>query len=137
MDVRFCDRRAEIYTYDSENIVYGLSWSVRPISFPLLGHYADAWKRLHVLMRSCSCGNFYKGADPMHERDSVFMGWVQNRDKNRFRLAVGSFIEDHNNYVEIIECACHVLLHSLFLQHSLHASCCPGACPARLAPNSR
>ena len=32
--------------------------------------------------------------------------WVQNRDKNRFRLAVGSFIEDHNNYVEIIECAC-------------------------------
>ena len=28
MDVKVNDRRAEIYTYESENIVYGLSWSV-------------------------------------------------------------------------------------------------------------
>lgn len=28
MDGRLNDRRAEIYTYESENIVYGLSWSV-------------------------------------------------------------------------------------------------------------
>ena len=28
MDGKIGDRRAEIYTYESENIVYGLSWSV-------------------------------------------------------------------------------------------------------------
>jgi len=28
MDHKIGDRRAEIYTYESENIVYGLSWSV-------------------------------------------------------------------------------------------------------------
>ncbi|EIE18030.1 WD40 repeat-like protein [Coccomyxa subellipsoidea C-169] len=52
MDGRLNDRRAEIYTYDSENIVYGLSWS--------------------------------------------------NRRDKKFRLAVGSFIEEYDNYVEII-----------------------------------
>ena len=28
MDGKIGDRRAEIYTYESDNIVYGLSWSV-------------------------------------------------------------------------------------------------------------
>ena len=28
MDGKIGERRAEIYTYESENIVYGLSWSV-------------------------------------------------------------------------------------------------------------
>ena len=42
MDVRFGDRRAEIYTYDSENIVYGLSWSVSPTSSRRSGLNVDA-----------------------------------------------------------------------------------------------
>lgn len=28
MDVKIGDRKAEIYTYESDNVVYGLSWSV-------------------------------------------------------------------------------------------------------------
>ncbi|CAL5224078.1 g6704 [Coccomyxa viridis] len=52
MDGKIGDRKAEIYTYESDNVVYGLSWS--------------------------------------------------NRRDKKFRLAVGSFLEERNNHVEVI-----------------------------------
>ena len=47
MDVKIGDRKAEIYTYESENVVYGLSWSVshtplRKVVYVHVGSHAGA-----------------------------------------------------------------------------------------------
>ena len=39
------------------------------------------------------------------KRLTVWRGHLQNRKDQKFRLAVGSFIEEYNNSVEIITCA--------------------------------
>ena len=76
----------------------------------------------------------------MHHVETQFVGWVQNRDKNRFRLAVGSFIEDHNNYVEIIERAIpfffsspHSPINTCIM--SLRSTCLDTPCSSRRPDN--
>ena len=82
---RIGERRAEIYTYESQNPVYALNWSVSSPTKLRLGA---------TLLRACrSC--LQKTSHMRHVP-------VQNRRDKKFRLAVGSFIEEYENYVEII-----------------------------------
>ena len=83
--VRIGERRAEIYTYESQSQVYGMNWSVRA------SHVASSlWRFLMLRDR--------------HRRYCAQAGGLaaQNRRDKKFRLAVASFNEEYNNYVEII-----------------------------------
>ena len=135
MDGKIGDRRAEIYTYESDNIVYGLSWSVSHFSSSMR---AQAWlprsassarlvlsivskipslvaRPVHNGCLISSNSVLFKGSSTRHS-DSISIHIIalsrnihlilcfceQNRRDKRFRLAVGSFLEERNNHVEII-----------------------------------
>lgn len=76
---RIGERRAEIYTYESQNPVYALNWSVSSPTRP------------GVVVQGTKLRHNFTGRRA-----------VQNRRDKKFRLAVGSFIEEYENYVEII-----------------------------------
>lgn len=72
------DKCAEIYTYESQDLVYAMNWSVSMLAS------APAQR----------CANNYLSLTPLEI--------LQNRRDKKFRLAVGSFIEKFDNNVEII-----------------------------------
>ena len=78
---RIGERRAEIYTYESQNPVYALNWSVSSPARPNVVHQGTTLRQEANSQGTCA---------------------VQNRRDKKFRLAVGSFIEEYENYVEII-----------------------------------
>ena len=76
------DKCAEIYTYESQDLVYAMNWSV---------------STQKMVLDTCS----FRLLRPAAHDLPCFM---QNRRDKKFRLAVGSFIEELNNRVEIITC---------------------------------
>jgi len=76
------DKCAEIYTYESQDLVYAMNWSV---------------STQELMLDTCS----FRLLRPAAHGLPSFM---QNRRDKKFRLAVGSFIEELNNRVEIITC---------------------------------
>lgn len=94
------DKRAEIYTYTFPHQVYSMNWTVRA-ALPA----AEAW-----------CTNEgLAGASPHHKSArtqlhcttichplNTRLACTQVRKDKKFRLGVGSFIEDYHNRVDII-----------------------------------
>lgn len=87
----FGEKRAEIYTHESKDPVYGMNWSVRFPSLRLIFLKADG-----PAFGSCAC-KLFLGVTQLRL-------FVQNRADKKFRLAVGSFKEEYSNQVEIITC---------------------------------
>lgn len=87
-------KRAEIYTYESSNLVYGLNWSVSGC-YHLHVELCFAWIILTLTICSAAIASMVTTSPFRHS---------QNRQEHRFRLAVGSFIEEYQNRIEIITC---------------------------------
>ena len=150
MEGKIGDRKAEIYTYESDNVVYGLSWSVcHPpcIVASLVYLRLTPWLRHHVseglISRTLLCiakfccvrgrGLLTNGATicavPLLSswRNLTSCISKQNRRDKKFRLAVGSFLEERNNHVEVITRACshtscHVT-HDIYFPHRSSVCC--------------
>lgn len=84
--------RAEIHTYDSPTLVYAMNWSV---SGP--NRAAGAGCRQ---VRGGNCLRSSAGEPTLLLPLSLAL--LQVRPDKPFRLAVGSYIEDYNNRVDII-----------------------------------
>lgn len=84
------EKRGEIYTYEAPCPVYAMNWSVR--SFPP--------SRLFFVAKRSWC------TPPMARADAPNFPRSQVREDMKFRLAVGSFVEDVENVIEIIRCEC-------------------------------
>lgn len=112
--------RAEIYTYESPHLVYAAGWSVsaaRALAKPGVVRCACAclplrstclrrlqlcsmlWLLLPAAGRRCPCTP--PCLEALHA--SCLPMWLQVRPDKPFRLALGSFIEDYANRVEIVQ----------------------------------
>lgn len=110
--------RAEIYTYESPHLVYAAGWSVSAagalLAKPGVVSCACACLPLRSTclhrLQLCSMLCLLPGgaADPprlasKHCMPPALPMWLQVRPDKPFRLALGSFIEDYANRVEIVQ----------------------------------
>lgn len=121
--------RAEIYTYESPNLIYSAGWSVSEAAIAPVLHSLLAVARLQEGCRLCpavplrppAAAAVADGkpalcapplpppppagppAGPPALHALLLCWWVQVRPDKPFRLAVGSFIEDYSNRVEILQ----------------------------------
>lgn len=87
--------QAEIHTYDSPTLVYSMNWSVSGCA-----QKPSCSTDRHAPAAASTAARGMRPAPP----PSAIAAWrpLQVRPDKPFRLAVGSYVEDLNNRVEII-----------------------------------